>query len=221
MDRRLGRPLPHQLPNPTRANPSPINLSSEELIRYSPQFPRTIPNQRARSHALLTRPPLTPKGSLDLHVLGLPPAFVLSQDQTLKLKGQSLSLTSEPLHISTCIATGCSFCSVLKSTKVNKNRKTVKLTLTSSETSCVTAIKTLASRYDRRPIHRMNQTVRISLQKPSCQKAKPKDKTITARHKQQAQPLATSPDLSASNQANPVPPPPQHFRAAGEALSRT
>ena len=26
------------------------------------------------------------KGALDLHVLGLPPAFVLSQDQTLKLK---------------------------------------------------------------------------------------------------------------------------------------
>ena len=40
-------------------------------------------------HALLTRPPLEtePKlrSSLDLHVLGTPPAFVLSQDQTLKL----------------------------------------------------------------------------------------------------------------------------------------
>ena len=35
------------------------------------------------THALLTRPPLTPKGSLDLHVLGTPPAFILSQDQTL------------------------------------------------------------------------------------------------------------------------------------------
>ena len=33
---------------------------------------------------LLTRLPLTIAGSLDLHVLGLPPAFVLSQDQTLK-----------------------------------------------------------------------------------------------------------------------------------------
>ena len=38
------------------------------------------------THALLTRPPLTPKGSLDLHVLGTPPAFILSQDQTLMLK---------------------------------------------------------------------------------------------------------------------------------------
>src|SRR5690606_19871021 len=41
------------------------------------------------SHALLTRPPLAPQpksGSpFDLHVLSMPPAFVLSQDQTLKL----------------------------------------------------------------------------------------------------------------------------------------
>ena len=86
MDRRLGRPLPHQLPNPTRADPLAINLSSVELIRYYSQFPGAIPYQGARSHALLTRPPLEIAPSLDLHVLGLPPAFVLSQDQTLKLK---------------------------------------------------------------------------------------------------------------------------------------
>ena len=41
------------------------------------------------AHALLTRPPLEHLGAsssmspLDLHVLGTPPAFVLSQDQTL------------------------------------------------------------------------------------------------------------------------------------------
>ena len=86
MDRRLGRPLPHQLPNPTRADPKAKNLSSVEHIRYYSQFPGAIPYLGARSHALLTRPPLDPKVSLDLHVLGLPPAFVLSQDQTLKLK---------------------------------------------------------------------------------------------------------------------------------------
>ena len=33
---------------------------------------------------LLTRPPLDPKVSFDLHVLSTPPAFVLSQDQTLR-----------------------------------------------------------------------------------------------------------------------------------------
>ena len=42
-----------------------------------------IPNSRVRSHALLTRAPLCIATSFDLHVLGLPPAFVLSQDQTL------------------------------------------------------------------------------------------------------------------------------------------
>ena len=36
---------------------------------------------------LLTRAPLDPKISFDLHVLSMPPAFVLSQDQTLKLNG--------------------------------------------------------------------------------------------------------------------------------------
>jgi hypothetical protein len=42
---------------------------------------------RAGSHALLTRPPLDarpkPRTPFDLHVLSAPPAFVLSQDQTL------------------------------------------------------------------------------------------------------------------------------------------
>ena len=55
-------------------------------MRYYSPFPVAIPQRRARSHALLTRPPLDPKIPFDLHVLGLPPAFVLSQDQTLKLK---------------------------------------------------------------------------------------------------------------------------------------
>ena len=44
---------------------------------------------RQITHALLTRPPLSIKASFntsfDLHVLSTPPAFVLSQDQTLKL----------------------------------------------------------------------------------------------------------------------------------------
>ena len=45
---------------------------------------------RQVTHVLLTRPPLIrfPKetSSLDLHVLSTPPAFVLSQDQTLNKK---------------------------------------------------------------------------------------------------------------------------------------
>ena len=42
---------------------------------------------RQVTHALLTRPPLTfgasSSGPFDLHVLSTPPAFILSQDQTL------------------------------------------------------------------------------------------------------------------------------------------
>ena len=49
---------------------------------------------RQVTHVLLTRPPLIrfPKetSSLDLHVLSTPPAFILSQDQTLNLKVYSI-----------------------------------------------------------------------------------------------------------------------------------
>ena len=51
---------------------------------------------RQVTHALLTRPPLShsslrrdQSASFDLHVLSTPPAFILSQDQTLMLKFDS------------------------------------------------------------------------------------------------------------------------------------
>ena len=63
------------------------------LCGISNLFRLLFPSQRQVTHALLTRPPLNlikiiPKESsekvpFDLHVLGTPPAFVLSQDQTL------------------------------------------------------------------------------------------------------------------------------------------
>ena len=59
----------------------------------SATFAALSPCLRQIAHALLTRPPLkltrilpklsSDKSPLDLHVLGTPPAFVLSQDQTL------------------------------------------------------------------------------------------------------------------------------------------
>src|SRR5258708_14355656 len=57
-DHRLGRPLPHQLANPTRAPPKAINLSPSGRMRYYPTFPSVIPHLWAGSHALLTRAPL-------------------------------------------------------------------------------------------------------------------------------------------------------------------
>ena len=59
----------------------------------SDRFQSLFPTEGQVAHALLARPPLSyskilPKVSFeitpfDLHVLGMPPAFVLSQDQTL------------------------------------------------------------------------------------------------------------------------------------------
>ncbi len=67
----------------------------------STTFAVLSPNRGKVTHALLTRPPLKhipsrPKpfqnmSPLDLHVLGTPPAFVLSQDQTLTFNPFSLS----------------------------------------------------------------------------------------------------------------------------------
>ena len=49
------------------------------------EFPRPIPHLGVHSIALLTLSPLPLAGTFDLHVLGTPPAFTLSHDQTLQL----------------------------------------------------------------------------------------------------------------------------------------
>ena len=57
------------------------------LCGISSRFQLLSPSERQVAHVLLTRPPLIKGASslspFDLHVLGVPPAFVLSQDQTL------------------------------------------------------------------------------------------------------------------------------------------
>ena len=55
----------------------------------SPPFEGLSPTSGQVAHALLTRLPRyrgLPPFAFDLHVLSTPPAFVLSQDQTLQLK---------------------------------------------------------------------------------------------------------------------------------------
>ena len=86
-DRGLGRLLPHQPANRAQGRPVALlrALLSEKSVcglvgDFSPVFltPGWMP------HVLLTRPPLPfpKKRTFDLHVLGTPPAFILSQDQT-------------------------------------------------------------------------------------------------------------------------------------------
>ena len=50
----------------------------------NPRFRRLSQSQGQVAHVLLTRSPLGASTSFDLHVLSTPPAFVLSQDQTLR-----------------------------------------------------------------------------------------------------------------------------------------
>ena len=97
-DRRLGEPLPHQPANRTRAHPLPINLwhslhvkkmHYEVLLEVSLGYP-SVRGRLPTRYSPVRRCPLTHSSEesfvsfpLDLHVLGTPPAFILSQDQTL------------------------------------------------------------------------------------------------------------------------------------------
>ena len=70
MDRRLGGLLSHQLANPTRVHPMPINLYynnhaiTDSLCGISVRFQTLSPCIGQVTHALLTRPPLTLRSKL-------------------------------------------------------------------------------------------------------------------------------------------------------------
>ena len=98
--RSLGGPLPRQLADGPRAHLEvtaciqrpPFPSGSEDpvvLSGISTPFGELFRAPRKITHVLRTRAPLYSSlrtFSLDLHVLGTPPAFVLSQDQTLQLR---------------------------------------------------------------------------------------------------------------------------------------
>ena len=83
-DRRLGRPLPHQLPNRTQAaHQAHYCFDPQVSCGISSSFPELSPTQR---HVPTRSSPVrhSPCEACDLHVLSMPPAFTLSQDQTLR-----------------------------------------------------------------------------------------------------------------------------------------
>ena len=101
-DRRFGGPLPRQLPNQTRVHLTPpefLPLHHAVLWSYAvlavisncyPPVWGRLPTRYSPVRRSVTKP-FNPKkskqsASLDLHVLGTPPAFILSQDQTLVKK---------------------------------------------------------------------------------------------------------------------------------------
>ncbi len=94
----LGEPLPHQLADRPRAHPKASDCSdfnikeSPLLVTYgiNPPFGGLSRSFGQVAHVLLTLAPLnsiciaTSTAPFDLHVLSTPPAFVLSQNQTLQ-----------------------------------------------------------------------------------------------------------------------------------------
>ena len=101
-DRRLGEPLPRQLANQTRVHlipPEFFALQHALLCAYAvlavisncyPPVWGRLPTRYSPVRHSVTKlfiPKESKLGaSFDLHVLGTPPAFILSQDQTLMLK---------------------------------------------------------------------------------------------------------------------------------------
>ena len=100
--RRLGRPSPHQQADRPRAHPPPKNFPHTRMRKsvisgIRPRFQGLSRSGGQVAHVLLTRSPLIRPASwpspFDLHVLSTPPAFVLSQNQTLR---QCLHGTHQP-----------------------------------------------------------------------------------------------------------------------------
>ncbi len=91
-DRRFGRPLPHQLANRAQSPLPALSQIRELSSGANPRlcglvtgFPVVFPTRRQISTCYSpVRHSLCPCGqrTFDLHVLGTPPALILSQDQT-------------------------------------------------------------------------------------------------------------------------------------------
>ena len=86
-----------------------VPCGTTTICGISTNFFVLFPSPRQVTHALLTRPPLalrkasSPLRPFDLHVLGTPPAFVLSQDQTLDKFHLSSSFLALFLLVLVCV----------------------------------------------------------------------------------------------------------------------
>ena len=108
----LGEPLPHQLADRPRAHQEASCdfgfgvMSPLATCGINSPFGELSHTSRQIAHVLRTRSPLNYKcittliTPFDLHVLSTPPAFVLSQNQTLRWKACLLCYTRENFWLS-------------------------------------------------------------------------------------------------------------------------
>ena len=115
----LGRPLPYQLADKPRAHPTAQRYFLEgpcgptRSSGINPGFPGLSRSVGQITHVLLTRSPLRhidglplQYASFDLHALGAPPAFILSQDQTLQRTFTTLIQRCESILSMKCLQLG-------------------------------------------------------------------------------------------------------------------
>ncbi len=102
-DRSLGEPLPHQQANRARDHPRTAEaFPPEGVCGISRRFQRLSPilGQVPTCYSPVRHfPQAEACFTFDLHVLSMPPAFVLSQDQTLKLYRRLSSANEIPSHM--------------------------------------------------------------------------------------------------------------------------
>ena len=124
-DRRFGGPLPRQLANQTRTHPVPMNLFTQgeaPSCAYAvlPAVSSCYPPVRGRlstryspvRHYDIFQTEIIYISPFDLHVLGTPPAFILSQDQTLMLNKKHPVITECKISCSTGYWIQVQFCAV-------------------------------------------------------------------------------------------------------------
>ena len=104
----LGEPLPHQLADRPRAHQEApgcpgfgfTRMSSLTTCGINSPFGELSPTSRQVTHVLRTLTPLdigiATNIPFDLHVLSTPPAFVLSQNQTLREKRMRTGRNQDP-----------------------------------------------------------------------------------------------------------------------------
>ena len=89
-------------PIPNRRNFQTTTMRQQLISSISNRFQLLSQSLGQVTHVLLTRSPLINQASLvfsfDLHVLSTPPAFVLSQDQTLQKNMKNQKTTSSKKH---------------------------------------------------------------------------------------------------------------------------